>query len=136
MSNAKNNIFVQLYKPIDPQQSPQSPQGSAPISPESDPFSGGLPSEYTPIVEYVEPQIDEALTQHVQNANPQFIPQPTIPLTPTQTPPVPGIQPMQFPPLPLSDAEVEKELKTDVYNAIRWLAEWCIRQLQIYKQSS
>lgn len=134
MSDNKHNIFVQLYKPLDPSdQINPTPNYNNPYSPESDPFAGNTPSEYSPILEYVEPHIDETLTAHIQSANPPFVPDPSIPLTPTQTPPVPGIQPMTLPHIPLSDLEIEKELKTNVYTAIRWLAEWCIRQMQIAK---
>ena len=134
MTDNKNNIFVQLYQPINQTtQSDDNGQNKPSLSPEGDPFATQQNSEYPPILEYVEPQIDESLSNHIQNANPQFIAQQNIPLAPTQTPPVPGIQPMQIPSVPLSDLEIEKELKTDVYNAIRWLAEWCLRQIQIHR---
>ncbi len=111
------------------QQGGNKPSGT----PEADPFAAS--AEYSPIQEYVEePQIEHSLQEHMQQSNPAFKPLPDIPLTPTQTPLVPGIQPVQIAPLPLSDLEVEKELKTNVYNAIRWLAEWCLRQLQMKEQ--
>lgn len=136
MSGNKNNIFVQLYKPLDPNTIQQNFNGVSTASPEQTAFVNQNPSEYAPIYEYVEPIIDETLAGQVQAANPVYIPQPQIPLTPTNTPPVPGIQPMTLPSIPLSDLEIEKELKTDVYTAIRWLAEWCLRQFQINKTTN
>jgi len=129
MSANKNNIFIQLYKPIEP------PVTSSNLSPEQEAFPDQNPSEYAPIYEYIEPIIDETLAEHIQNANPPFIAQPQILLAPAQIPSIPGIQAISIPSIPLSDLEVEKELKTDVYNAVRWLAEWCLRQFQINKKS-
>jgi hypothetical protein len=135
MTDSKNNIFAQLYGPLNntEPQNPQPDQASS-LSPESAPFSVNNSSEYTPIMEYVEPQIDVNLAEHVQTSNPPFQPAADVPLMPISTPIVPGIQPMQLPSVPLTEIEIEAELKTNVFTAIRWLAEWCLRQVQIHHQ--
>lgn len=135
MTDSKNNIFAQLYGPIDNTQTQnQQPDQGSSLSPESAPFSIASSSEYAPIMEYVEPQIDMNIAEHVQTANPPFQPVTDVPLMPISTPIVPGIQPMQLPSVPLTDLEIETELKTNVFTAIRWLAEWCLRQVQIHHQ--
>jgi len=141
MSDDKNNIFIQLYKPIQLVQQKQNNTQSQTQNikmhnsqPEHFPDLTNTTNEYAPIQEYIEPQIDPALQPHIQNANPPFTPQPNIPLTPTNTRPIPNIPPVTTPNIPLAEVEIEQNLKTNVFNAIRWLAEWCLRQLQINRQ--
>ena len=35
--------------------------------------------------------------------------------------------------LPLTDDQIQKGLHHHVWEAIRWLAEWCVRQMKIWK---
>lgn len=48
---------------------------------------------------------------------------PSIPITPPA------------PQLPLDEQKIQKALHTKVTEAIRWLAEWCLRQLKIQKRT-
>jgi hypothetical protein len=128
MPDKKTNYFIQHYQPI-----------TAPPDPAAQPAKGsGLeteafttnPSEYAPIQEYVEPELNIEMQQHMQATNIKFTPPPQIPLKPVTTPQM-NIQPAHAQTnLPLAELEIEKEIKTDVYNALRWLAEWCVRQLK------
>jgi hypothetical protein len=129
----KKNIFTQHYQPITPATHatptayPNPQSGHPSMAPENDPFTQN-PSEFAPIQEYVEPEIPAELEQHMQRANPPVQIPINIPLTPTT--PASTIPPVTYPNIPLTEPEIEKEIKTDVYSAIRWLAEWCLRQLK------
>jgi len=134
MTDPKKSIFVQLYQPAQPQD--DADQQTQPISqntggsaPEGDLFSSSSsPAEYMPIQEYVEPDLSPDMGAFIQNSAPQFTALPQIPLAPTI--PKANLTPVMHPTQPLSDDQIEKELKTDVYTAIRWLAEWCLRQIK------
>jgi hypothetical protein len=125
MPDKKTNYFVQQYQPITAPPDPvQTGKG---LGLETEAFTTS-PSEYAPIQEYVEPELNIEMQQHMQATNVKFTPPPQIPLKPVVMPQM-NIPPVQTN-LPLAELEIEKELKTDVYTAIRWLAEWCIRQLK------
>lgn len=127
MPDKKVNYFVQHYQPITaPPHTTQPPMKGPGL--ETEAFTTN-PSEYSPIQEYVEPELNIEMQQHMQPTNIKFVPPPQIPLTPVTTPQM-NIQPVNMPSLPLQELEIEKEMKTDVYIAIRWLAEWCLRQLK------
>ncbi len=133
MSDKKTNYFIQHYQPITaPAHTTQPPVSGPGIEVEN--FTAN-PSEYSPIQEYVEPELNIEMQQHMQASNIKFTPPPQIPLTPVSTPQL-NIPAVKTPQLPLEELEIEKEMKTDVYTAIRWLAEWCIRQLKEIQYNS
>lgn len=128
---SKNPLFDHLQgAPGQGQSSPALSQPSAPsigAEQESSPFGA---TEYGTIQEYVEPSIPPEVQPHVQQVANQFIPIPnTIPMQSTTV--QMNIQPVTYPNIPLNELEIEKELKTNIYTAIRWLAEWCLRQIKI-----
>ncbi|MDQ3098919.1 MAG: hypothetical protein M3Q44_04180 [bacterium] len=127
MPDKKTNYFIQHYQPIVAPPNQIQPGGRGP-GVETEALSNN-PSEYAPIQEYVEPELNIEMQQHMQATNIKFTPPPQIPLTPVTTPQM-NIAPVVTQTLPLAELEIEKEMKTDVYTAIRWLAEWCIRQLK------
>ncbi len=127
MADKKINYFIQHYQPITANpHTTQPPIKGAGL--ENEAFSSA-PSEYAPIEEYVEPELNIEMQQHMQATNVKFTPPPQIPVTPV-APPQMNIPAVKTPQLPLQELEIEKEMKTDVYTAIRWLAEWCLRQLK------
>jgi hypothetical protein len=143
MTDPKKSIFVQLYQPASLQSDPNDQNAQLPLddsqfvsqktggqAPEGDMFtnSGASPAEYMPIQEYVEPDLAPDMQQFMQNSSPQFEQVQQVPVVPIIPPTT--LTPVMHPTLPLSDDQIEKELKTDVYTAIRWLAEWCLRQLK------
>lgn len=129
MSDKKTNYFIQHYQPITAP--PHTTQPSLSISGiENEAFITNNPSEYAPIQEYVEPELNQEMQQHMQASDIKFTPPPQIPLKPVANTSQMNIPAVNMPKLPLEELEIEKEMKTDVYTAIRWLAEWCIRQLK------
>src|SRR5437870_750241 len=111
MSDKKINYFVQHYQPITaPPHTTQPPFKGPGVEVES--FTNN-PAEYSPIQEYVEPELNIEMQQHMQATNVQFTPPPQIPLTTINTPQM-NISPVSIPNLPLAELEIEKEMKTDV----------------------
>jgi hypothetical protein len=133
----KNNIFTQHYQPVIPATHATPSQYPPATTPSLNPEAGpaGAANEFLPIQEYVEPVIPPELNLHLQQTNQSFTFPSNIPLTPPT--PHMNIPPVTYPTIPLPDAEIEKEMKANVYNAIRWLAEWCLRQIKEiqYKQT-
>jgi hypothetical protein len=134
MSAHGKKLIEELYKP-QPDPKHKGSGGHVSIgSPEAGAF-GGNAAEYSPIMEYIEPEIPAEMEQHLQQSNPAFIPPQNVPVLPV-APPQMNIQPVKYPNVPLSDFEIDNQAKTNIYSAIKWLAEWCLRQIKMvqYKE--
>ncbi len=135
MSNQKSSIFQQLYGPqSDTNQTDQAAISPISTHPESGPAINIDASEYAPIQEYVEPEIPPEMSAHIQLSQPPFKPIQDVPILPTNHS-VPIISSSQLN-LPIKEDQIEPKLKLDIFNAVRWLAEWCIRQLKIEQSNN
>ncbi len=70
------------------------------------------------------------LEKIVQNANPTYQSHHQIPIVPI-APPKLNIAPVKYPQVTLSDEQIDTKDKQNIFDALRWLAEWCLRQIKM-----
>ncbi len=126
MASDSKTIFESLYGPAS---TDQSKNAISTGNPEAGIFQADA-SEFAPIMEYVEPEIPPDVAHIVQNANPPLIPPHNIPILPIPTPQL-SIPPVRYPQVTLSDEQIDSSSKRNIYDAFRWLAQWCLRQIKI-----